>query len=452
MLAITAAFNVFSQNEMIAKIEYEEAENSINQENYVDGYKRLLKVEEMLQKWSPNISYLKIKCLDKIFNVTDIEDKYTSELIKEMDRYMKYSNDNRELVVMEKFKEVYEISKKTEYCKRNSLYQKDQLMLDADKLYNNKNYESAISLYKKSAEKGNCISMSSIGDIYKWYYVNINMEEASAGTIALDWYKKAVDCGSLSANYKLGVAYRWGFLNLKVDYQKAFKYFTYAKDFGYSDAITELGELYYFGKGVPENYEMSYKLMKRAADLNDADGIYWVGNHYRYGNFVKKDYLNALEYYKKAALQGQTDAMEEIGNMYDVGLGVTRDKKEAVNWFTMAANSDKASSMIKLFELLKGDKNITNLKSAADWYQRAIELGIKENDLNDYKNSFYVLGSFYENVLKNHPNALKWYLKGAEKNNPYAMERVVYLYKKGNPFVRNKQLAKSWSQKYKKVK
>lgn len=75
LATILISINSFSQGNLKAKIEYENAEQAFAEEKYEDALTSLLEVENLLQKWTPNVSFLKIQVLDKTFDYTNINHK-----------------------------------------------------------------------------------------------------------------------------------------------------------------------------------------------------------------------------------------------------------------------------------------------------------------------------------------------------------------------------------------
>ena len=82
------------------------------------------------------------------------------------------------------------------------------------------------------------------------------------------------------------------------------------------------------------------------ANKGDAYAQYSLGEMYYFGDGVPKDYKEAVKWYTKAAEQGNGYAQFKLGEMYHDGSGVfegvPRDYKEAVKWYTKAAEQGEA--------------------------------------------------------------------------------------------------------------
>jgi TPR repeat protein len=61
-----------------------------------------------------------------------------------------------------------------------------------------------------------------------------------------------------------------------------------------------------------------------------------LGEMYFYGRGVPRDYVEAMKWLLKAAEQGHVEAYYILGCMYDEGKGVPQDRAEAVKWFRKA--------------------------------------------------------------------------------------------------------------------
>src|SRR5436305_15185533 len=112
------------------------------------------------------------------------------------------------------------------------------------------------------------------------------------------------------------------------DYKTALEKWRPLAEAGDPASQTNLGFLYYEGKGVPQNYE------------------------------------EALKWYRKAALNGYPDAAFNLGVAYSEGkggqlvpmegLGVMRHKTQALHWYQLAADSGYAPAQMLLGKIYLG--------------------------------------------------------------------------------------------------
>jgi len=188
----------------------------------------------------------------------------------------------------------------------------------------------------------------------------------------------------------------------------------------------ELGNKYYYGKGVPKDYSQAFYWYKSAAEQGNvraemmlafmyynAQGtgkkveasIFWNkkaandGSWYAWGQLGViyqdlKNYSEALFSFKKAA-ESKTDketrvfALNRVGYFYEFGLGVEKDIAEAKKWYKLSADEGNDYAAKRL-EALGGyttpnpspNKNIaklTWLSSTSDTYQKSYNLKIGVN-------------------------------------------------------------------------
>ncbi|RUM51987.1 MAG: hypothetical protein DSY87_07925, partial [Methylococcus sp.] len=102
---------------------------------------------------------------------------------------------------------------------------------------------------------------------------------------------------------------------------------------GNSVAQSNLGIIYQWGQGVPEDYKKSVHWYSKAAEQGNADAQSNLGVMYHTGKGVLQDHTKAFEWYSKAAEQGHTAAQSNLGIMYASGKGVSEDYKKSVYWY-----------------------------------------------------------------------------------------------------------------------
>jgi uncharacterized protein len=77
-------------------------------------------------------------------------------------------------------------------------------------------------------------------------------------------------------------------------------------------------------------------IFARAA-RGDANAQAQLGFMYEYGRGIPQDYQLAVRWYLCAAVQGQPNAQFELGLMYDKGHGVPPSSTVAYKWLNLAA-------------------------------------------------------------------------------------------------------------------
>lgn len=143
--------------------------------------------------------------------------------------------------------------------------------------------------------------------------------------------------GDARAQSDLGNMYYYG-RGVPQDYVEAARLYGEAADQGDAKAEEGLAVLYYHGQGVPQNNAESVRWYRKAADQGYAKAEYGIGYMYSHGQCVTQDYGEAARWYRKAADQG--DAVAEVGlaALYYHGYGVPQDRAEATRWLRKAAD------------------------------------------------------------------------------------------------------------------
>ena len=315
----------FSQDDLKARVEFEEAEKQFNENNFSEAIQYLEKTEVLLAKWTPKVSFMKIEAFKEMADLYDLENENTKKLTNEVAKYMDFANKQKENIVMEKFKVVYaideELKRATKQIKKQALEEKTPEYVAGKKAYDEKNYTEALRYWTTGAEKGNVTAMYKIGKLY--IEINDNSEEA------IKWSKKAIENGNTKALILMADIYHWGMGGIAINYAEAMNWYTKAADKGEINAFYSIGSHYSLGYGVTRSNTKAMEWFKKGADKGDTSSMNSIAIIYYY----KGDYAKAMEWYKKSADKGNTSAMKSIGKMYYEGVGVTQDNSKALEWF-----------------------------------------------------------------------------------------------------------------------
>ena len=137
---------------------------------------------------------------------------------------------------------------------------------------------------------------------------------------------------ALAADFEAGMeAYERG------DYAAALREFRPLAEQGNADAQAQLGVMYLWGFGVPEDAAEAAKWYRKAAEQGNAAAQARLAVMYFWGSGVPGDVAEAAKWYRKAAEQGHADAQYNLGFMYDLGNGVPKDAVQAYAWINIAA-------------------------------------------------------------------------------------------------------------------
>ena len=106
---------------------------------------------------------------------------------------------------------------------------------------------------------------------------------------------------------------------------------------GIPDAQHNLGALYEYGQGVPQNYPEAAKWYYRAAEQGHSIAQHNLGVLYANGQGVPQDYLEAEKWWRRSAEQRFVPAQIKLGTLYYHGYGVAQDYATAYAWFNLGA-------------------------------------------------------------------------------------------------------------------
>eukprot|EP00729_Bicosta_minor_P020177 gene20177-biopygen10446 len=119
-------------------------------------------------------------------------------------------------------------------------------------------------------------------------------------------------------------------------------------------AQSNLGIMYYTGKGVKQDHVEAAKWFRKSAEAGYANAQYNLGNMYRNGKGVEQDHVEAVKWYRKSAEAGDAMAQNNLGLMYRNGKGVEEDHVEAAKWYRKAAEAGFADAQCNLSAMYFG--------------------------------------------------------------------------------------------------
>ena len=270
------------------------------------------------------------------------------------------------------------------------------------------------------------------------------------------------------------------------DYDSAYKFFQQSTDLGSIDAIYELSECYYWGRGVNVDYDTAVDLIKNGLDMGIVNCLFLMGRALHDGNGIEQDINQAKEYYKRAIDEcsdhkvigkaqcnlanilweeinsdesrsdvialykesiknGSTISMYNLGHNFDIGYKVNRDYMVAYDYYRMAAEQNHTDAQAELGWMYeKGNGVSQDYYKSAYWY----DLAAKNNHLVAMVN----LGNHYMNgngVECNKEKGFSLYMKAyALRKNDESVSTLLYLiansYEFGNGVSKDCQEAIRW--------
>ncbi len=295
----------------------------------------------------------------------------------------------------------------------------------ARELLGDKQYEKALELFQKEADKGNVIAIYGIAKMYQRGLLGKEsvpkaqeyFAQTLKGFLALE---PSADKMQPYIWYHIGRLYNFGY-GTKQDYTEAFKWFQKAAAADNSYAQYSLGGLYYYGNGTAQNFEKAFEWYKKSADNDNAYACYEAAKMLRDGIGTEKSSEQADMYFKKAYDGFQKVAAENpddkiiyrLGVMTIKGLGCVADRElgidfikqsaeleneyakaflENVNRYNLTATQNAVLSMLSSFgrlisndynRSLHGQRIRTEHKLKTTIRRKKQALGLKENTLEN---------------------------------------------------------------------
>ncbi|UNM95806.1 sel1 repeat family protein [Ignatzschineria rhizosphaerae] len=125
------------------------------------------------------------------------------------------------------------------------------------------------------------------------------------------------------------------------DFHKAKENFLKAEKLGSKDAIYLLGELYFYGEGVPQDYQKAAQYYEKAAALKQKDALFSLGALYMNGFGFDEDIPKAMEYYRKAAELGDNTSINTLGYYYEMGSSpdIEINLNTATTWYQKSCDN-----------------------------------------------------------------------------------------------------------------
>jgi hypothetical protein len=196
------------------------------------------------------------------------------------------------------------------------------------------------------------------------------------------WCRKAADQGNSRAQFNVGQMYEWG-NGVPQDFAEAVKWYRKAAEQGGAAAQFKLGQCYCNGQGVAQNTTEAVKWWESAAEQGEAAAQFKLGLCYCNGQGVAQDYAEGVKWYGEAAEQGDATAQAKLGDAYYIGLGVAANYAEALKWYREAAEQGEAGAQRHLGIMYSLGQGVPqNYVEAYKWYDLAAE----QNDVNAIHN------------------------------------------------------------------
>ena len=257
-----------------------------------------------------------------------------------------------------------------------------------------------------------------------------HFSEGIRSSLIEDLFRRASK-GDNDACFNLGERFFYG-RGVKQDYIKAVKWYTMSSDRGDCSSQKKLADCYYLGQGAERNVAKAAYRYEQAAEQGDYDSqkalirCYTLGGNglmpdkakadyysQRYGIYSEADTADGM---MKRAQNGDPEAQFRLGGMYLSGAGVEHDPKRGIYWLKQAADNGYAKALFDLGCCYFSGTGVPRDKiTAVMLFGKAADLG----DLDAVNN----LGGCClrgDGTPKDQRRAADYYRKAAEMGHPKA--------------------------------
>lgn len=302
--------------------------------------------------------------------------------------------------------------------------------------------------------------------------------------------KKPAEKGDPQAMYVVGKGYADGYEGQKRNWPKAIFWYKKAAAKGHVLAMRDLGEIYTFGYGVPENHVEGKKWYEAPAAKGDIPSMMGLAYLLRYGTNIPKDLPRAEQLLIKAANTSDPEAMHTLADAYRFGLNFPKSSEKAVLWFERLANRPMKITDDRKYQrwawrtlgimLSRGEGVKADVARALPWLKKAADPLLQDGYAEYVLASLYAVGRGVPPDEKlaadlmfraaNHgwadamsdwgawlingkagykspKEAVEWFKKAADKNHTTACYNLGIVYENGMGVDKNLDEAKQWYEK-----
>jgi len=145
---------------------------------------------------------------------------------------------------------------------------------------------------------------------------------------------------------------------------------------GDMQGCTDLGYMYYMGRGEKKDYSKALDPMRMGCDANVAKACAVLSYMNMLGRGVEKDILKSVEYAKLGCHGGYTNACTNLGAFYYGGRGVKKDIHKAIKYYKIACEAGEAFACRNIGEAYAlGNRIEQNHFKAIEFYAFACDGG-----------------------------------------------------------------------------
>lgn len=197
----------------------------------------------------------------------------------------------------------------------------------------------------------------------------------------LDGLRSKANEGDVEAMVELAEARYWG-RGVDLDWKKSFAWAEKASVREHPVASYRMGVQYLLGQGVKEDIVLGQQLIKLSADgieklaeNSDHRAQFYIAIMFHYGIGRMDDIPKARQWMELAAEGGQVDAQYYMGLMYHLGVGaeLKRDLIKAKHWWRMAADQGHVPAQYHLGMVLLRSKKEKEQPEGMKYLKKAVD-------------------------------------------------------------------------------
>lgn len=162
--------------------------------------------------------------------------------------------------------------------------------------------------------------------------------------------------------------------------------------------------------------------LRAAAIAGDRDAMYEIADRYFTGRGVPSNPGEGIKWFVRAADKGSAPAAYRLGMIYEKGLGVQQDRRQARTYYVLAAESGHVRAMhnlaVIILEVPAGGDGKPDYPASVPWFRKAADLGLRDSQYN--------LGVLYARglgVQQNLAESFRWFALAANQGDADAAKK-----------------------------
>jgi localization factor PodJL len=162
--------------------------------------------------------------------------------------------------------------------------------------------------------------------------------------------------------------------------------------------------------------------LRGAALAGDRNAMYEIADRYFTGRGVPSNPGEGIKWFIRAADKGSAIAAYRLGMIHEKGLGVQQDRRQARTYYVLAAESGHVRAMhnlaVIILEVPAGADGKPDYAAAIPWFRKAADHGLRDSQYN--------LGVLYARglgVQQNLAESFRWFALAANQGDADAAKK-----------------------------